>query len=87
MGENWFGNSSISQDLENYPYSEIRKGLPRQPPSLQDADLLAVHCFVLVDAVGTRYKFSLEKYRNEDLEISNCRELISGVQIYLHLGF
>lgn len=87
MGENWFGNYSISQDLENYPYSEIRKDLPRQPPSLQDADLSAVRCFILVDAVGMRYKFSLEKYWNEDFEISNGRELISGVQIYLHLGF
>lgn len=74
----------ISQDLENYRCSETI--LPQQLPSLQAAGLLAAFC-LLVDTIGMWYKFNLNKYQNEDIESSNCRELISGVQIYLHLGF
>lgn len=65
--------------------SETRKELLREAPSSQAAGSWAICYFLMVD--DTEFGNSFKKYGNEVDEACDCRELISGVQIYFELGF
>lgn len=86
-GIKWLGILFYFSVSVKYWPSETRKDLPWEPPAIVAGCWFVSHLLLLVDRVVECGNTSKSMAISEVDEACNCRELISGVQIYFDLGF